>query len=135
MTQAAQAIYEMVQFFLPYCAEQSTMIELRDMAIVPERWREAHKLFRRIRDKTLRADAAHDRRLEFQYCFEEICAKTLYNMADHSAGFSREYLPPFDSDAPLWVMRNARGFAGFLGATDFDRLTAGYDAAFEIVAH
>jgi hypothetical protein len=32
-------------------------------------------------------------------------------------------------------MRNARGFAGFLGATDFDRLTAGYDAAFEIVAH
>ncbi len=124
----------MVQFFLPLCSEQSTLVELRDMAMVPERWREAHKLFRHIRDKTLRAIAAHDKALGHQYSFEEICAKTLYNMADHSAGFSSKYLPPFDGDSPLWVMRIARGFANFLGATDFETISSDLDATFRLVA-
>jgi hypothetical protein len=124
----------MIRYFLPFCTEQSTLLELRDMALAPKRWRESHKLFQRIRGKTLRADAAHDTRLQYQYAFEEICAKTLHNMADHSAGFSSEYLPPFDEDSPLWVMRIARAFAHFLGATGFDRISSGLEETFRSVA-
>jgi hypothetical protein len=112
----------MVRYFLPHCAEQSTLLDLRDMAGRSKRWREAHKLFSRIRGKTLRADAAQDSHLQRQYAFEEFCAKTLYNMADHSRGFSSEYLPPFDEDSPSWVVPCAVALALHLGLTDFEQL-------------
>jgi hypothetical protein len=132
ITQTSQAIDWMIRYLLPFCTDQSTVLELRDMAPVPERWREAHKLFRRIRKKTLAADDAGDLRLQHQYSFEEICAKTLYNMADHSKGFSSEYLPPFDSDVPLWVVRIAIGFARFVGASDFERIATEHAPLFQV---
>ena len=40
----------------------------------------AHALFDRIRQKTLVAERAGESDLAAQYLFEEICAKTLYNL-------------------------------------------------------
>jgi hypothetical protein len=90
----------MVRFFLPRCADQSTLCELDDMASDAEKWRYAHALFSRIREKTLRADAAKDLLLQHQYSFEEICAKTLYNMSGHMPG--QEFPYPFDNDSQFW---------------------------------
>jgi hypothetical protein len=109
------AIEEMVSFFLPHCADPSTIGELWEMASDPGKWREAHKLFDRIGLKTLRAVEAKDHLLACQYVFEEICAKTLYNMADHRQEFSTEYLPRFDHDAPFWVVPIAVHLAHRLG--------------------
>ena len=71
------------------------------MASDHREWRRAHWLFSRIRAKTLKADATNDRLLQLQYSFEEICAKTLFNMSGRS----------FDDDAPFWVVPIAVGFA------------------------
>ncbi len=118
----SRAIEQMVRFFLPFCTDTSTLTELRDMAPDPKQWREAHNLFGRIRDKTLRTDRSKTRFLILQYSFEEICAKTLYNMADHGAGFGAKYLPPFDDDAPFWVVPLAIAFARHLGVSDLGRV-------------
>jgi hypothetical protein len=63
----------------------------------------------------LLADKKQMVNLQYQYSFEELCAKTLYNMADHSAGFSSAYLPPFDMDAPFWVVPSAIHLAQQIG--------------------
>lgn len=119
MKDTADAIGELVAFFLPHCADQSTLTELKIMASNPKQWREAHKLFSRIRAKTLKADKANHRRLQFQYSFEELCAKTLYNIADHSEGFSPAYLPPFDEDSPLYVVPAAIALSQEFGIAGF----------------
>jgi hypothetical protein len=113
---AARAIREMVRFFLPRSADQSTLCELDDMASDAEKWRYAHALFSRIREKTLRAGAAKDLLLQHQYSFEEICAKTLYNMSGHMPG--QEFPYPFDNDSQFWVIPIAVGFARALGVED-----------------
>src|SRR5262245_16466711 len=112
----------MVRFFLPHCAEQSTLRELDAMASDDEQWKFAHALFRRIRDKTLRAIAAKDRLLGHQYAFEEICAKTLYNISGHLRG--KEFPPRFDSDCPFWVFPIAVAFARALGIEDPFRVSS-----------
>ena len=48
--------------------------------------------------------------------FEEICAKTLYNISGHIKG--REFPYPFDDDSPFWVFPIAVGFARALGLPD-----------------
>jgi hypothetical protein len=115
-TRAEKAIQEMVRFFLSRCAEQSTLLELETMASDGEQWKFAHALFRRIRDKNLRAIKAKDHLLQHQYAFEEICAKTLYNISGHVRG--KEFPPPFDSDCPFWVIPIAVAFARALGVED-----------------
>jgi hypothetical protein len=131
MKDTADAIAELIAFFLPHCVDRSTMSELKDMASDSQQWREAHKLFSRIRDKTLKADEANNRRLQFQYSFEELCAKTLYNIADHSEGFSSAYLPPFDEDSPLYVVPAAIALSRELGIDgfSFDSVKARIDIA------
>jgi hypothetical protein len=112
----ALAIQEMVRFFLPHCTDQSTLRELDSMASDDRQWRYAHALFSRIRAKTLRADDVKDRLLSGQYSFEEICAKTLYNMSGHVPGGEWPY--PFDDDSAFWVIPIAVGFARVLGVAD-----------------
>ena len=112
----AEAIQEMVRFFLPHCTDQSTLRELDDMASDDKKWCHAHALFRRIRDKTLRADSTRDKLLQHQYCFEEICAKTLFNISGYATG--KEFPFPFDHDSPFWVFPIAVGFARALGIAD-----------------
>jgi hypothetical protein len=131
MKDTADAIAELVTFFLPHCADRSTLSELKAMASDSKQWREAHKLFSRIRAKTLKAEKANNRRLQFQYSFEELCAKTLYNIADHSEGFSSAYLPPFDEDSPLYVVPAAIALSRELGLEGFafDSVKARIDVA------
>lgn len=106
----------MVRFFLPRCADQSTLRELDDMASDEQKWRYAHALFSRIRDKTLRAGLAKDGLLQHQYSFEEICAKTFFNMSGHIPG--EEFPFPFDDDSPFWVIPIAVDFARALRVSD-----------------
>lgn len=115
----ADAVGELVAYFLPHCADRSTLSELKVMASDAEKWREAHELFSRIRGKTLKAVGPNNRRLRLQYSFEELCAKTLYNIADHSEGFSSEYLPPFDEDSPLYLVPAAIALSCELGIDGF----------------
>ena len=88
-------------------ADRETLDELLRVIDDRRRWKEAHDLFSRIRHKTLKADAANDRRLIAQYVFEEICAKSIYNESGESA--------PFDSDSPFWVIPLAFSAARQLG--------------------
>lgn len=108
----------MVQFFLPHCPDQSTLRMLDDLARDDRLWCDAHALFRQIRGKTLRADASGDCLLQAQYCFEEICAKTLFNMSGHYDPECKEYPAPFDADSPFWVLPAAVAFACTLGFDD-----------------
>ena len=112
----AEAILEMVRYFLPLSNDQSTLRELEDMATDDSQWRFAHDLFGRIRNKTLSADTKRNSVLQYQYSFEEICAKTLYNISSHEKGGEFPY--EFDNDSPFWVVPLAIGFAQALGVTD-----------------
>ncbi|WP_372723517.1 hypothetical protein [Novipirellula sp.] len=106
----ANAIGEMVDFFLPHCDDTKTLIELKAMASDRTRWRLGHHLFDRIRNKMLKADRKSDIRLQHQYSFEEICAKTLFNLSGSPA--------PFDDDSPFWVIPIALQFAAQLKLDD-----------------
>ncbi len=131
MKDTAEAIGELIELFLLRCSERSTLSELKTMAADPKQWRAAHKLFSRIRCKTLKADNTGNRRLQIQYSFEELCAKTLYNIADHSQGFSSEYLPPFDDDSPFYVVPAAVALSQEVGISgfSFESVKARIDAA------
>ena len=52
--------------------------------------------------------------LEAQYIFEEVCAKTLYNLANAAA--------PFDADSPYWIVPNAIALARLLNIDDAEVL-------------
>jgi hypothetical protein len=112
------AILELVQFFLPRCADQSTLRELEAMAADDSKWRHGHALFTRIRDKTLRADDSGNHILQHQYAFEEICAKALFNMSPHYDPECKQFPAPFDSDSAFWVVSFAVSFAKALGIAD-----------------
>jgi len=111
-----RVIGRMVQFFLPHCQEQATLIELDQMAGDRGQWRYAHELFCRIRDKTLKAKDGS--LLEWQYAFEEICAKTLFNLSNHYDPQCEEFPAPFDDDSAFWVVPFAIGFARAAGIDD-----------------
>src|SRR5262245_19341472 len=72
-------------------------------------WPDAHRVFDRVRDRTLAAIAVKDIARETQYMFEEICLKSLYN----------ETVPrdPFDSDSPHWITKCAIHLAQQLGVS------------------
>jgi hypothetical protein len=80
------------------------------MAADRGRWPKAHALFDKIRQKTLRVDRERNSALGRQYMFEEICAKTLYNLSGAPA--------PFDPDSPYWVVPNALALARAIGIGD-----------------
>jgi hypothetical protein len=77
-------------------------------------------LFQRIRKKTLRADDRKDQFLQHQYSFEEICAKTLYNMSVRPEDYAWVNPAPFDDDSADYVMPIADGFADYLKISRFD---------------
>ena len=96
-------IESLLALFREHCTDLETISELQILVAAPARWPEAHKLFQRIRLKNLAASKARDLPLEAQYCFEEICAKSLYNLSQSPA--------PFDSDSPDWLVPNAMSLA------------------------
>ena len=70
------------------------------------RWIKAHGLFTTIRQRNLKAVKEENKLKEVQYCFEEVVAKTLYNLTRSEA--------PFDPDSPYWVIKNALRLAQLL---------------------
>jgi len=86
-------------FFLERCQDKSTLSELVQISIDESSWSNCYDLFQRIRKKTLETQKAlgrsvqfrrtHFKFLECQYHFEEVCAKTLYNLSRSPAPFDR----------------------------------------------
>ncbi len=70
------------------------------------RWIKAHGLFTTIRDRNLKAVREENKLREAQYCFEEVIAKTLFNLTRPDA--------PFDPDSPYWVIKYALRLAKLL---------------------
>jgi hypothetical protein len=105
---------KLIELFADRCRERETLDELTKMVANHGDWTKAHALFGRIRQKTLRAEREGNRTLGAQYLFEEICAKTLYNLSYSSA--------PFDPDSPYWIVPNAFTLARQLGMEQSDVL-------------
>jgi hypothetical protein len=89
--------------------------------LLPERgrWPEAHKLFQRVRQKTLAARSQQKSLFEAQYLFEEVCAKTLTTSVVHQRPSMRQEILIFRRDADHAV-GNARRDDGDLAGGNFD---------------
>ena len=109
-TQTAADIQKLVQIFLSRCDDRDTLLALDAMAADQDQWRGGHDLFQRIRSKTLVAERSGDRLKSVQYCFEEVCAKTLYNLSGFPA--------PFDKNSPDRIRPNALALAQALSIPD-----------------
>lgn len=72
-----------------------------------EQWKNAHDLFDKIRKNNLKAIKNKDSIKETQYCFEEVCAQSIYNLTQPA--------DPFDSDSPHWIIKNALSLAYKVG--------------------
>ncbi len=95
-TDIITAMLEMLGVFEGLCQDRDTLRRLIETASDRGKWETAHALFQDIRQKRLQAEKRHNKALKAQYSFEEICAKTLYNLSNSPA--------PFDSDSPFWVL-------------------------------
>jgi hypothetical protein len=100
----------LVALFRPLCPEHGTFDDLARMIADPKTWSKGHDLFDRIRAKTLSTERQENEKLEVQYLFEEVCAKTLYNLVYPS--------DPFDADSPYWIVPNAFALARALELVD-----------------
>lgn len=94
---------QLIEVFARCSPERSTLDELRLMLADDRSWPKAHVLVQRIRQKTLAAEQRHDEVADRQYSFEEVCAKTIYNLSGEPAAF--------DIDAPYWIIPNALSLA------------------------
>jgi hypothetical protein len=108
----ARQMIDLIDLFKPHCQDVSTLEELRAVLSESHRWVEAHDLFSKIRSKTLAKSRNH---IVGQYSFEEICAKTIYNLTDERDRENAGTLPPFDDDSPYWVVPFALRLAKKLG--------------------
>ncbi len=97
----------LIETFSDLAQDRSTLDELYQMISDPSSWHKGHDLFSRIRKKTLDAVKRKDTRSSYQYSFEELCAKTIYNLTNTDA--------PFDSDSPYWIVPHALLLARELG--------------------
>ncbi len=103
-------ISRLLELFAPHCADRETLDWLHRAATDRAKWIKAHGIHSHIRSKTLKATRTGNKVAEAQYLFEEICAKTLYNLCNPPA--------PFDSDSPYWVVPNAAAFARRIGVSE-----------------
>lgn len=103
-------ISRLLELFSLHCTERETLEWLRRAVSDRTKWVKAHGVFDQIRNKTLKAKRTGNASLSAQYLFEEICAKTLYNLSGAPA--------PFDSDSPYWVVPNAITLARHIGVSD-----------------
>jgi hypothetical protein len=111
------AMRRLLEWLAPRCSDHSSIDELLGLLSAERtRWQHAHSLFDRIRHKTLDAAGRGDKVLEAQYGFEEVCAKTIYNLSGYPA--------PFDADSPYWIIPNAVTMARELHISDSEILKA-----------
>ena len=112
-----RSVRELCEFFADRCNDRGLLDEIAQAADDRSAWRNARQLFNRARQKTLAAQG--NALLESQTLFEEICAKTLYNLSNEPA--------PYDADSPYWVVPNALSLARALGLEEREvtRIVAG----------
>lgn len=79
------------------------------------KWSNGHKVFDQVRDRNLLAIKQRDPVRECQYCFEEVCLKSLYNETGA--------LDSFDSDSPHWIIKTAFALARAVGIPDEEVVT------------
>lgn len=72
-----------------------------------QKWLRAYELHSMLRDRNAKAVKDGNKIKECQYCFEEVVAKTLYNLTMSNA--------PFDPDSPYWVIKSAFVLAKEIG--------------------
>jgi len=109
-TDIITAMLAPLTLFEARCEDKATLRKLIALAEDRSRRKEAHALFSEIRQKTLAAEKRKDEFALAQYAFEEICAKTLYNLTHEPA--------PFDADSPFWVLPLALDLGRRLGFTN-----------------
>ena len=114
------AMVEIVDYFLPNSDDTSTLEKVRSYAINQKQWEHAHELFDEIRGKTNKAIHNKNKLLVSQYLFEEICAKTLYNM--YCYAFGEE--DPFDPDSPFWILPLAIDHAKNLDVKNLEEISS-----------
>lgn len=105
----ADDIVALLKLFESHASDSETHAWVATLAADSSKWHDAHRVFDRVRRRTLEAIAAKDRMREGQYMFEEICLKSLYNETDTVA--------PFDSDSPHWIVKCAIGYARQVGVS------------------
>ena len=108
------AIRNLASLFITRSEEPTTLETLIAYTNDRGRWEKAHGLFDQIRSKTNKASKHGNETLEAQYLFEEVCAKTIYNLGRYSA--------PFDPDSPYWVVPNALRAGELMGFSDSEIL-------------
>jgi len=109
----------LIEVFAAGVSDRSTLDELHAMIGDRKTWPNAHALLQRIRQKTLAAEKRGDGLADCQYLFEEVCAKTLYNLSGEDA--------PFDADSPYWIIPNALSLARRMNIheSEITRIVAG----------
>jgi hypothetical protein len=109
------AILAPLTLFEGRCEDKETLRNLIALANDKSGRKQAHALFTEIRKKTLAAGKRDDQLALAQYAFEEICAKTLYNLTGESA--------PFDPDSPFWVLPRTLELGRMLDITDASEIS------------
>jgi hypothetical protein len=105
-------ILALLQLFAGRVPDPETHAWVVELVTDRDKWESGHDLFDRVRRRNLRAIDHKDHVRECQYCFEEVCIKSLYN--------ETATLAPFDSCSPYWVIKNAIGLARVLGVPVHD---------------
>jgi len=115
-TNIIAAMLEMLAVFESACKDVDTLGRLSKMASDRWKWAGGHSLFQDIRQKTLNAEKRGDPLAIAQYTFEEICAKTLYNLSGSTT--------PFDADSAFWVVPLGVALGREIGFTEPSQVTA-----------
>jgi len=106
----SRGILGLLQLFRDHVPDKETHSWVAELAADSRRWPQGHDVFDRIRDRNLQAIRDNGETQQAQYCFEEICLKSLYNETDTDV--------PFDSDAPYSIIPAAIILARLLGIRD-----------------
>jgi hypothetical protein len=88
-------ILALLQLFRGRVPDPETNAWVIDLAADPKKWPGCHAMFSRVRERLLVADTKKDYVRQSQYCFEELCLKSLFNETPTDM--------PFDSDSPYFV--------------------------------
>lgn len=105
-------VSRLTHIFEAHCEDVETLLKLREATVDRAGLRTAKGIFEKIRRQTLRANEREDKLSATQYRFEEVCAKTLYNVTGPSA--------PFDPYVPFCILPNALVLSRMLALADAD---------------
>ena len=99
---------EFLRLFADTCDETDILEDLLRFASGPKAmWTQGRRCFEEARSRIRRARREKDALRMIQCDFEEMCAKTLYNLSGGTA--------PYDCDSPFWIVPNALALAKALG--------------------